>query len=244
MDGRRTADRPKIDTIDGKEIKKKIFNYAREYAFDKITKSLDKKMAKETIEVDVGGGNGIQLRRESKNALMVERHRQYSEDDDYDDKCDLVTMSTRESRQCQAYIANERRLSGRHLQQQNYSQLMQKNITANRRRSSRIMMAPTRNSIVLPGRATMLQDGATETLNHMSRVTMNSTENDENDNYQTADELDEAEDIEDYEDDSDEEQVILRDKKNLGPVKDRALSTGEFYLDVDDYDNANGGDKV
>lgn len=228
MDTNRT-DRPKIDTFDGKEIKKKIFNYAREYAFDKISKSLDKKMAKETTEVYVGGGNAVQLRRESKNALQ--RDRQYSDDDD---ECDLVAMSTRESRQCQAYIANERRISERHLQQQNYSQLMQRNITTNRRRSSRMTMAPTRNSNV-PGRATMVHDRASKPLNHMSRVTINSTDNDENDNYQTADDLDDADDDEDYEDDSDDGQVILRDKTNLDGRPVHALSTGQY---VDDYDNA------
>lgn len=242
MDAKRTTttDRPKIDTFDGKEIKKKIFNYARDYAFDKITKSLDKKMAKETTEVDVGGGNAVQLRRDNKNAMMLQRHRQYnSDDDDYDDECDLVAMSTSESRQCQAYIANERRISGRHLRHQNYSQLMQQ--TANRRRSSRMMMAPTRNSIV-PGRATMVHDRATKPL---SRVTINTTDNEDNDNYQTADDLDDADDIEDYENDSDDGQVILRDKKNLDGRSVHALSTGQYYLDVDDcYDNANDGDKV
>lgn len=246
MDAKRTTDRPKIDTIDGKEIKKKIFNYAREYAFDKISKSLDKKMAKETTEVDVGGGNAVQLRRESKNALMLQRQRQYSDDDDYDDECDLVAMSTRESRQCQAYIANERRISGRHLQQKTYSQLMQQNITANRRRSSRISITPTQNSIV-PGRATTVHQTSTKPLNHVSHVTINRTDNDENENYQTADDLDDAEDCEDYEDDSDDEQVILRDKKNLdGRPSAHALSTGQYYLNADeDYDNAaHDGDKV
>lgn len=232
MDAKRTTDRPKIDTIDGKEIKKKIFNYAREYAFDKITKSLDKKLSKETTEVDVGGGNEVQLRRESKNASISQRHRQYSDDDDYDDECDLVEMSSRESRQCQAYIANERRISGRHLQQKKYSQMMQQN----RRRSSRMMVAPTRNSIVP---ATMVHDRAIKPPNHLSHVTTNATDNDDNDNYQTADDLDD--DFEEDADDSDDGQVTLRDKKNLDRRSGHALSTGQYYLDAD---NAGDGDKV
>lgn len=244
MDAKRTTDRPKIDTIDGKEIKKKIFNYAREYAFDKITKTLDKKMAKETIEV--GGGNAARPRKESQSTLMLRRERQYSDCDDNDDECDLVPI--RDARQCQAFMANERRISGRHLQQQQqqqkYSKVMQQKITTNRRHSSRIVMAPTQNWIV-PGRATMLHDRPNKRLNHMSRITINNTDNDDTDNYLTADDLDDADNFEDYDGDSDDGQVILRAKQDDDgqPAKYRALSSGQFYLDVDDDDNDNA-DKV
>lgn len=171
---------------DTKEIKKKILNYARDYAFDKINKKLDKRLAKESKP------HGTRDKYNNVQSDDDNDGRDNNDDyDDYDDNDgDLVQVSTtsqKELRKCQTYITNERRslntsYKSNHLHQQLNQRLEHQTMT----KSS---IVPSRRNVHIYGvsSADEKENAKSKRLNRISKATTCSMDDD--DNYLTADDL-------------------------------------------------------
>lgn len=210
------------------DIKKKIFDFARNYAFEKINNSLDKKMAnKEQAKAApaVANNNNNNHQQQSTSSQYTNHRRQFdSYDPDEESSGTKLLMadvsSMRYSNQppdsCQAYIENERRY---HNGRVNVERRFSRRLSTTMSNNSLSNRAGNYNAINSKTASRRLSGSTMATMddrrNKMSQLTIDTIDDDE---FETADEDDDyVTDDFSRQNDDDDEDYIYRDKQIKPP---------------------------